>query len=62
VELYAVISPEGRVRSVTFVKGHRLFKEAAVEAVRQWEYKPSMLNGVPVQVEAYVNLDFKLTR
>jgi periplasmic protein TonB len=59
VELTAVIGTNGRVKSVTVVKGHPLLRQAAVDAVKQWIYKPTILNGSPVEAQTQVLLNFK---
>lgn len=58
VELVATIGPNGRVKSVKVVKGHPLLQKAAVDAVMQWQYKPTMLNGHPVETETAITLNF----
>ena len=61
VVLECTISPEGKVVSVTPLRGHALLTEAAVDAVRQWEYTPTLLNGVAVPVIMTVTVNFKLS-
>ena len=55
--LQVEISIEGRVQNVTVMSGHALLNDAAVQAVRQWSYKPFVLNGqtIPVTTTATVN-------
>ena len=55
------ISPQGRIASVKTLRGVPLLSEAAIEAVRQWEYEPTRLNGVPVPVIMTVTVNFKLS-
>ena len=57
VVLQVEISIEGRVQNVTVMSGHALLNDAAVQAVRQWSYKPFVLNGqtIPVTTTATVN-------
>jgi protein TonB len=57
-----VIDPSGHVADVRVVKGPPLLTTAAVEAVRQWVYSPTLLNHVPVSVILTVTVDFKLRR
>jgi protein TonB len=59
VELTAVIGTNGRVKSVQVVKGHPLLRQAAADAVKQWVYKPTILNGVAVEATTQVLLNFK---
>ena len=58
VELIATIGANGRVKSVKVTKGHPLLQKAAVDAVMQWQYKPTMLNGHPVETETSITLNF----
>jgi protein TonB len=60
VHLEAVISREGTVESLRVTSGHPLLAEAALEAVRQWVYRPTLLNGDPVEVLTEIDLRFKL--
>jgi len=54
-------SPEGDVQSIRLMSGHPVLVPAAIEAVKQWKYKPYLLNGVPVEVETTVRLLFTLS-
>jgi protein TonB len=60
VELQCLIDTDGRVTGVTVVHGHPLFNRPAVEAVQQWLYTPTRLNGVPVRVLLTVKVKFIL--
>ena len=60
VRLHAIIGKDGTVQSLTLESGHPLLVQAALDAVRQWRYKPYMLNGQPVEVETAVSVEFKL--
>ncbi len=57
-----VIGVDGRVTDVRVVQGHPLLAEAAANAVRQWRYAPTLLNGEPVAVIMTVTVDFRLSR
>ncbi len=59
VRLEATITAEGRVREISVRDGHPLLIESAVTAVEQWRYRPTLLNGVPVEVITYVDIVFK---
>ena len=59
VFLQAVIDKEGRVDSIHVLKGHPLLTQAAIDAVKQWKYKPYFLNGEPVEVETQIVVDFR---
>ncbi|MBI3932495.1 MAG: energy transducer TonB [Acidobacteria bacterium] len=61
VILECVIGADGRVAKVRVLRGIPLLTEAAVEAVRQWVYAPTLLNGVPVPVIMTVTVNFKLS-
>lgn len=60
VQLQATISREGKVSSVKTLVGDPLLARAAVDAVRQWQYKPYFLNGQPTEMETQVTVNFKL--
>lgn len=60
VELHVVFEKGGTVKLVEAVSGHPLFVQAAVDAVRQWKYPPTMLNGQPVEVDTLVFVTFAL--
>jgi protein TonB len=60
VRLEAVISRDGTVASLQVISGHPLLAPAAVEAVRQWLYRPTTLNGEPVEVLTQIEVHFKL--
>jgi protein TonB len=60
VILEALIGLDGRVEQVRVLKPVLLLTDAAVTAVRQWEFTPTTLNGQPVQVVMTVTVDFKL--
>jgi protein TonB len=60
VELQANISKSGSISSVKQLSGDPVLGRAAMDAVRQWKYKPYFLNGEPVEVETQVTVNFKL--
>jgi TonB family protein len=60
VKLEAVINKDGSVENLTVVSGHPLLIQAALDAVRHWRYKPTIRNGVPVEVVTTVDVNFKL--
>ncbi len=60
VVLQAIISKTGVVENLRAVSGHPMLIPAAVEAVKQWRYKPYYLNGEPVEVETTVTVNFTL--
>jgi len=61
VILECTISPQGRVADVRVVRGVPLLDQAAIDAVKQWQYSPTLLNGVPVPVIMTVTVLFRLT-
>lgn len=61
VILECTISPQGKVVAIKKLRGVPLLDEAAVEAVGQWEYAPTLLEGVPVTVIMTVTVNFKLS-
>jgi protein TonB len=61
VVLRAIISREGRIEKLQVVSGHPLLAPAAIEAVRQWRYRPYLLNDQPVEVETQVTVNFTLS-
>jgi protein TonB len=62
VQLRATISAEGRVAELEIVSGHQLLTPAASEAVKQWEYEPTLLNGKPVAVITEIDVNFTLAK
>lgn len=60
VILECTISPQGRVSDVKVLRGIPLLDQAAIDAVKQWQYTPTLLNGVPVPVIMTVTVNFKL--
>lgn len=61
VVLSAVISPNGDIENLVLVSGHPMLVPAALAAVKQWKYKPYLLNGQPVEVETTITVIFALT-
>jgi|SRR5579864_332666 len=60
VILHAIISRDGHINALEVVSGSPFFVQAAVDAVRQWRYRPTMLNGEPVEVETTITVVFRL--
>jgi protein TonB len=61
VVLQAEISKEGTIQNLQLISGHAMLAPAAIEAVKQWRYKPYLLNGEPVAVETQVIVNFSLS-
>ena len=62
VELMATISKVGNISNIKIVSGDAQLSKAAVDAVKQWKYKPYLLNGEPVEIQTQVTIKFKLPR
>lgn len=60
VRLHAVISPEGTIERLQVLSGHPLLIPAAVQAVKQWRYRPTLLGSKAVPVETQIDVVFKL--
>src|SRR5271163_2173040 len=60
VRLHAIIGKDGSVQSLTLESGHPLLVQAALDAVKQWRYQPTLLNGVPVEVDTTIDVVFSL--
>jgi protein TonB len=61
VELRAIISKSGTIENLVVVRGHPMLSAAAIEAVRQWRYRPYVLNGEPIEVETEITVNFLLS-
>ncbi|HXZ33795.1 MAG TPA: energy transducer TonB [Terriglobales bacterium] len=61
VLLQAEISKEGTIENLRLISGHPMLAPAAIEAVKQWRYKPYILNGEPVEVETQITVNFTLS-
>jgi len=61
VKLTAIIARDGSVEKLEVGSGHPLLVPSAIEAVKQWQYKPTLLNGVAVEVVTQIDVIFKLT-
>jgi protein TonB len=58
VTLNATIGADGNIKKVKVVSGHPMLTNAAVEAVKQWRYRPTLLNGQPVETDTQVLVNF----
>jgi protein TonB len=61
VVLRAMISREGKIENLQVISGHPLLVQSAMDAVRQWRYRPYFLNNEPVGVETQVTVNFTLS-
>lgn len=62
VILMAVIGKDGAVKDVRVESGLPLLAQAAIDAVKQWRYKPYLLNGEPVEIDSRITINFTLSR
>lgn len=60
VVLHAIISKDGTISQLEVVSGHPLLVQAALDAVKQWRYQPTLLNGDPVEVDTQITVVFGL--
>jgi periplasmic protein TonB len=61
VILQAEISKDGTIENLRLITGHPMLAPAAIEAVKQWRYKPYLLNGEAVPVETQITVNFSLS-
>jgi len=61
VELRAIIATDGTIRSLEIVSGDPIFYQSALEAVRQWCYKPTILNGQPVEIDTHITVIYTVS-
>ncbi len=62
VKLSAIISKDGTIQKLEVISGHPLLVPAALEAVKQWVYQPTLLNGEPVEVQTQIDVNFTLSQ
>lgn len=62
VEFTATISKQGTIENLTLLRGHPLLVNAARAAVSQWRYRPTLLNGEPVEVVTDITVNFTLSQ
>ena len=60
VHLVGIIGKDGRIENLQLVSGHPMLAQAAIDAVKQWRYQPTLLNGNPVEVIAPIEVRFTL--
>jgi len=61
VVLSAIIDVNGQITNLQLVSGHPMLVPAAIAAVKEWRYKPYLLNGTPVEVETTITVIFTLS-
>lgn len=62
VRLHAIIAKDGSVQQLEVISGHPLLVQSALDAVRQWRYRPTLLNGEPVEVDTTIDVIFSLNQ
>jgi TonB family protein len=62
VELQAIIARDGSIQSLQVLSGDPLFYQSALEAVREWRYTPTYLNGLAVEVDTHITVIYSLNR
>jgi protein TonB len=62
VQLTAIIGRDGAIRNLQVISGHPLLRSAALEAVSQWLYQPTLLSDEPVEVITQIDVNFTLSR
>jgi TonB family protein len=62
VELRAIIATDGTIQSLQVVSGDPLFIQSALQAVQQWRYKPTILNGQPVEIDTFITVVYTINR
>jgi protein TonB len=62
VRFTAIIGKDGTIQNLQLVSGHPLLVQAAKQAVSQWQYKPTLLNGDPVEVVTTIEVNFTLSQ
>jgi TonB family protein len=61
VELHAFISTEGRIESLEVISGDPLFIQSALSAVREWRYRPTILNDRPIEIDTHITVIYTLS-
>jgi protein TonB len=62
VRFTVIVGKDGAVQQLQLISGHPLLVPAAQEAVKQWVYQPTLLNGEPVEVLTQIDVSFTLTQ
>jgi protein TonB len=60
VRLHAIIAKDGTIQDLQVISGHPMLVGSAMQAVRQWRYAPTLLNGTPVEVDTEITVNFTL--
>ena len=62
VQLLATISKDGDISHIKVLSGESQLAKAASDAVKQWKYKPYLLNGEPVEIQTQITINFRLPK
>jgi protein TonB len=62
VILHIIVGTDGAVKSIELVNGDAALTKAAIDAVKKWRYKPTLLNGQPVEIDTTVTVTFTFNR
>jgi len=62
VELRAIVATDGSIQSLQVVSGDLLFIQSALDAVQQWRYRPTILNGKPVEIDTFITVTYSINR
>jgi protein TonB len=62
VKLNATIAKDGTIQHLEVISGHPLLVQSALDAVRQWVYQPTLLNGQPVEVQTEIDVNYTLSQ
>jgi len=60
VRLHAIIAEDGSVEQLEVISGHPLVVQPVMDAVKQWKYRKTLLNGEPVEVDTEIEVDYKI--
>ena len=62
VELRAIISTDGTIQALEVISGDPLLIQSALAAVREWRYRPTILDGQPIEVDTYITVIYRLSQ
>ena len=62
VKLNAIIAKDGTIQSLEVISGEPVLVQSALDAVRQWVYQPTLLNGQPVEVQTEIDVNYTLSQ
>ena len=60
IKLHAIVGTDGTIKQLDVISGHPLLVQSALDAVRKWRYKPTLVNGEPVEVDTTIDVVFSL--